>query len=302
MCCVQLNDATEQNKKLESQSKKVQARLQNLQRKYEYLMAHRGRESVVSEAQTAPPPKQDKPSLSSKSTKASTSPSGVKLMVLLLDWVTDCHLNSGLGDGSSQGVSLGLSPYTGSVQGRCSEVLPMLTEQLQLVSKVQKGLLIPLLKFIYLSLRLLDNSPQQHTLTSTMRRLGEEMYRDSGPQRGALDAPAASRVKTFVLFRSPCLHTRFLSTLIILSTISQADILAQALDCLHEDMRGEEGRELFLRYRALPVVLVLLRAAVGFCSGSPSTSCCRWPQNRCTLQRCAEMQTGGRGVSDRCNR
>ncbi|KAJ8252859.1 hypothetical protein GJAV_G00206380 [Gymnothorax javanicus] len=35
-------------------------------------MAHRGRESVVSEAQTAPPPKQDKPSLSSKSTRYSS--------------------------------------------------------------------------------------------------------------------------------------------------------------------------------------------------------------------------------------
>ncbi|XP_035250347.1 coiled-coil domain-containing protein 138-like isoform X1 [Anguilla anguilla] len=255
----QLNDVTEQNKKLESQSKKVQARLENLQRKYEYSMAHKGRESVLSKTQEPKPSKQDKPSLPAKPSKASTSPSGVKLLVLLLDWVTDCHLVSGQGDGPGQGAQQALPLYTGSIQERCSKVLPMLTEQLQLVPAVDKGLLIPLLKFIYLSLKQLDNSPQQLTLTSTMRRLGEEVYRGSGPQGGAFDAPVSTRTKASPLFKSPCLHTRFLSTLIILSTISQADILAQALDSLHDDLRSEEGRELFLQYRALPVVLAHLR-------------------------------------------
>ncbi|XP_061081427.1 coiled-coil domain-containing protein 138-like isoform X2 [Conger conger] len=255
----QLNDVTEQNKKLESQSRKVQARLENLQRKYEYSMAHKGRDSVMSKALETKPSKQDKASLPAKPSKASSSPGGVRLLVLLLDWVTDCHLGSGQGDGPGQGVLQAVPPYAGSVQERCSKVLPMLTEQLQLVPTVDKGLLIPLLKFIYLSLKQLDNSPQQLTLTSTMRRLGEEVYRGSGPQGAGLDAPPSTRNKGSPLFKSPCLHTRFLSTLIILSTISQADVLAQALDGLHDDLRSEEGRELFLRYRALPVVLAHLR-------------------------------------------
>ncbi|KAG9349363.1 hypothetical protein JZ751_027806 [Albula glossodonta] len=257
----QLNDLTEQNKKLETQSKKVQARLENLQRKYEYSMAHRGRGNKVQEPK---PTKQAKTSLPAKPSKSSSSPSGVKLLVLLLEWVSDCHLvPSEQSDGRrapGQRVPQAASLQTGSIQEKCSKVLPMLTEQLQLVPAVDTGLLVPLLKFIYWSLRQLDNSPQ-NTLTSTMRRIGEEVYRGTGLQGGCLDhlTTATAKAKTPVLFKSPCLHTRFLSTLIILSTISQADILAQALDSLHDDLRCEEGRELFLQYRALPVVLAHLR-------------------------------------------
>ncbi|KAJ8415154.1 hypothetical protein AAFF_G00008520 [Aldrovandia affinis] len=259
----QLNDITEQNRKLEGQSRKVQARLENLQRKNEYSMAQKGRENVAPKAQGAKPSKQDKTSLPTKPNKASASPSLVRLLVLLMDWILDCHLVPPAlapGDGKGapgQSVPQAGSLQTGSVQEKCSKVLPMLTEQLQLVPGVDAGLLVPLLKFIYWSLRQLDNTPQQNTLTSTMRRLGEEVYRGTGQLGGTFDP--STRIKTSALFKSPCLGTRFPSTLIVLSTINQADILAQALDSLHDDLRCEEGRELFLWYRALPVVLAHLR-------------------------------------------
>ncbi|KTF89712.1 hypothetical protein cypCar_00020120 [Cyprinus carpio] len=92
-------------------------------------------------------------------------------------------------------------------------------------------------------------SPLQHAvLTSTLRRLGEEV------SRGSRVAP---------LFKSSCLHTRFLCSLIIIKTISQVDVLAQAVEVLSGAVRTDEGQALFLEYQALPAVLALLR------SGSP---------------------------------
>uniref|UniRef100_A0A8C2PYZ3 Coiled-coil domain-containing protein 138 n=1 Tax=Cyprinus carpio TaxID=7962 RepID=A0A8C2PYZ3_CYPCA len=85
-------------------------------------------------------------------------------------------------------------------------------------------------------------------LTSTLRRLGEEV------SRGSRVAP---------LFKSSCLHTRFLCSLIIIKTISQVDVLAQAVEVLSGAVRTDEGQALFLEYQALPAVLALLR------SGSP---------------------------------
>uniref|UniRef100_A0A8C2JD61 Coiled-coil domain-containing protein 138 n=1 Tax=Cyprinus carpio TaxID=7962 RepID=A0A8C2JD61_CYPCA len=96
-------------------------------------------------------------------------------------------------------------------------------------------------------------SPQERcarhaVLTSTLRRLGEEV------SRGSRVAP---------LFKSSCLHTRFLCSLIIIKTISQVDVLAQAVEVLSGAVRTDEGQALFLEYQALPAVLALLR------SGSP---------------------------------
>ncbi|XP_036396755.1 coiled-coil domain-containing protein 138-like [Megalops cyprinoides] len=250
----QLSEVTEENRKLENQSKKVQARLENLQRKYGYSSVQKGRENVPPKAHESKPSRQDKFSVPSKSNKVSTNPSAVKLLVLLLDWVADSHLVPAREDDG-----WGAREQHVTLQEKCSKVLPMLTEQLQLVPAVDTGLLVPLLKFIYWSLRQLDSSPQHTTLTSTMRRLGEEVYRGTVQQGSALDPSASVRTKASSLFKSPSLHIRFLSTLIILKTITQADILAQALDSLHDDLRSEDGRSLFLQYSALPVVLGHLR-------------------------------------------
>ncbi|KAA0715358.1 Coiled-coil domain-containing protein 138 [Triplophysa tibetana] len=80
-------------------------------------------------------------------------------------------------------------------------------------------------------------------LTSTLRRLGEEVSRGGGKERRR-----SSRVCP--LFKSSCPHTRFLSSLIIIRS---------ALDVLWCDVRTDEGQQLFLQYHALSALLTLLR-------------------------------------------
>ncbi|XDV29912.1 hypothetical protein PO909_032941 [Leuciscus waleckii] len=241
----QINEVSEQNRKLECQSQKVQARLENLQRKYESFTTHRGRETAVPKAcKPENPP-------SKAAGKAAVPGPSVKLLAVLLDWVVDGQLVE-VRDGSNLTNTNTLRP---SLHERCAKALPVLVEHLHQSSVMESSLLLSLIRCIYCCLMLLERSTQHAVLTSTLRRLGEEV------SRGSCD-PARPRVCP--LFKSSCLHTRFLCSLIIIKTISQVDVLAQAVDVLACAVRTDEGQALFLEYQALPVVLVLLR---GGCPG-----------------------------------
>ncbi|XP_041940327.1 coiled-coil domain-containing protein 138-like isoform X1 [Alosa sapidissima] len=251
----QLTDLGEQKKKLEDQLKKVQARLQNLQRKYDYAVAHKGQGNVCPKIELKPsrPDKTDKTVPAVKLAKIPGSSTSGKLLALLLDWVLDSQLVQTVeGDGKSSPFLLDMPPSATSLHERCAKTLPVLTEQLQQATETHSPLQLLLLKVSYWSLRQLDQSSQT-PLTSTLRRLGEEMT------KGSLDPSVPSKSRPCPLFKTPCLHTRFLSTLIILKTISQVDTLAQALEALLVELRTEEGQALFLHYQALPVVSALLR-------------------------------------------
>lgn len=238
----QLNEVSEQNRKLECQSRKVQSRLENLQRKYE--STHRGRETSVPKASKP----ENLPSNKAASKAAVLGPS-VKLLAVLLDWVVDGQLAE-VRDGSNL---TGREPYATlrpSLHERCAKALPVLVEHLHQASAMDPSLLLSLLRCIYCCLMHLERSSQHSVLTSTLRRLGEEV------SRGSCD-PA--RPRGCPLFKSSCLHTRFLCSLIIIKTISQVDVLAQAVDVVSRAVRTDEGQALFLEYQALPAVLALLR-------------------------------------------
>ncbi|RXN17434.1 coiled-coil domain-containing protein 138 [Labeo rohita] len=245
---VQLNEVSEQNRKLECQSRKVQARLENLQRKYESFTTHRSRETSVPKASDPKPCKPERPQSNKAAGKAVAHGPSLKLLALLLDWLVDGQLME-VRDGTN------LSVPRPSPHERCARVLPMLVEQLHGAAAASSAvtesssssvLLLSVLRCIYCCLLRLERSSQHAVLTSTLRRLGEEVSRGSSP-----------------LFKSSCLHTRFLCSLIIIKTISQVDVLAQAVDVVSGAVRTDQGQALFLEYRALPAVLALLR------SGSP---------------------------------
>ncbi|XP_041115915.1 coiled-coil domain-containing protein 138-like [Polyodon spathula] len=138
-------------------------------------------------------------------------------------------------------------------------MLPLLTEQFHLMPAINSKLHVLLVQFIYLTLRQLEIGTQQTSLTSTLRRLGKEICRGS-PESPEEQANIAKQ-KSAIFFKSPNLRIRFLSMLIVLKTISQADYLAQAFYTLHKDLKSDEGKALFLEYQALPVVLNHLRTS-----------------------------------------
>ncbi|XP_040057755.2 coiled-coil domain-containing protein 138 isoform X2 [Gasterosteus aculeatus] len=271
----QLNEVNEQNKKLESQSKRVQARLENLQRKYEHSTGHRvlPKTSVKSTVCNKASKKKTTADSGKPSTRRCSDPTRPKLLTLLLDWVVDGQTLSPAAGSGGKGVSrCGLPPEL-VLNERCLTVLPLLADQLQHAPLSEADLLLNLLRLIHWALRRLDSSTQHVALSATLRRIGEEASKPAawltGPDSEEADRPgppteaAGGASRRWPLSCSPCPHTRILSTLIILRTVTQADVLAQALEALRTELMSEESRGLFIHYGGVCVLLSVLRAGRG---------------------------------------
>ncbi|XP_045299690.1 coiled-coil domain-containing protein 138 isoform X5 [Leopardus geoffroyi] len=223
----QLNEVSEENKKMEIQAKRVQARLDNLQ--------------VPLNAQV------------------------YELLTVFMDWISDHHLSKLKSEESGMDGEKPLLKFASQrndIQEKCIKLLPVITEQLQWMPFVNAKLHQPFVKFIYWSLRQLDAGTQHSTMTSTLRRLGEDIFKGvvtKGIQDNSLDHSVENKPKTAAFFKSSNLPLRFLSTLIVLKTVTQADYLAQAFDSLCLDLKTDEGKILFLEYQAVPVILNHLR-------------------------------------------
>ncbi|XP_027477854.1 coiled-coil domain-containing protein 138 isoform X6 [Zalophus californianus] len=259
----ELNEVSEENKKMEIQAKRVQARLDNLQRKYEFMTIQRlkGNSHAANEMKSL---KQDKVPVS-KTHKVPLNTQVYELLTVFMDWISDHHLSKIKSEESGmhgEKPLLKFASQRNDIQGKCIKLLPVMTEQLQWMPFVNMKLHEPFVKFIYWSLRQLDAGTQHSTMTSTLRRLGEDIFKGvvtKGIQDNSLEHSVDSKPKTAAFFKSSNLPLRFLSTLIVLKTVTQADYLAQAFDSLCLDLKADEGKVLFLEYQALPVILNHLR-------------------------------------------
>ncbi|XP_040831443.1 coiled-coil domain-containing protein 138 isoform X3 [Ochotona curzoniae] len=259
----QLNEVSEENRKMEIQAKRVQARLDNLQRKYEFMTVQRLKGSAHA-AQEARSVKQEKAAVP-RTYKAPLNGQVYELLAVFMDWISDHHLSklkheeSGM-DGEKS--LLKFASQRNEIQEKCVKLLPVMTEQLQWMPFVNVKFHEPFVKFIYWSLRQLDAGTQHATMTSTLRRLGEDIFKGvviKGIQENSLENSVENKPKTAAFFKSSSLPLRFLSTLIVLKTVTQADYLAQAFDSLCLDLKTDEGKTLFLEYQAVPVILNHLR-------------------------------------------
>ncbi|NXG83978.1 CC138 protein, partial [Stercorarius parasiticus] len=144
------------------------------------------------------------------------------------------------------------------------QLLPIAAEQLQWMPFVNPKLHMPVLKFIYWTIRQLDSGIQHATMTSTIRRLGEDIFKgivSKGNPHSSSEQATESKSKSAAFFKSSCMPLRFLSTLIVLRTVTQVDYLAQAFDSLRIDLKTDEGKALFVEYQSVPVVLSHLKVS-----------------------------------------
>uniref|UniRef100_UPI0010A0056A coiled-coil domain-containing protein 138-like n=1 Tax=Podarcis muralis TaxID=64176 RepID=UPI0010A0056A len=140
--------------------------------------------------------------------------------------------------------------------------LPLVAEQFQWMPFVNPDLHMHVVKFIYWAIRQLDGGTQYATMTSTMRRLGEDLFKGVVPKGCQYISPEHTtdpKPKSAAFFKSSNLPLRLVSTLIIIKTVTQADYLAQAFDSLCVDLKTDEGKALFLDYQAVPIILSHIR-------------------------------------------
>ncbi|XP_071991923.1 coiled-coil domain-containing protein 138 isoform X2 [Engystomops pustulosus] len=248
----QLNEVSEQNKKLESQARKVQSRLENLQRKQSFLTVQKSKE-IAQIVQLPKPQNVEKKPVSIKP-KVFNNIQVYKLVTILMDWLSESESNRG----RDNSLPMDKLP-TNYLQEKSAKVLPVIVEQFQWMPLVNSKLHYSFMRFSYWTLRQLDNRTQS-TLTSTIRRLGEETF------KGVIYHPGEESVledkpRSVAFFKSNNFPLRFISTLVILKTVTQVDYLAQALDSLCMDLKSDEGRSLFLEFQAVPVVVDLLHVS-----------------------------------------
>ncbi|XP_067151353.1 coiled-coil domain-containing protein 138 isoform X4 [Apteryx mantelli] len=212
----QLSDVSELNKKLEGQARKVQARLENLQRKHEFLTVQKSKD-ICQVVQQSKPVKQEKETVASKIAKIPLNLQVYELLTVLMDWISDQHLSKiKIQEEREDSHKLLFTQNSKKTyaQEKCRKLLPVVAEQLQWMPFVNPKLHMPVIKFIYWSIRQLDTGMQHAAMTSTMRRLGEEVFKGVA-----------------------------------------TDYLAQAFDSLCIDLKTDEGKSLFLEYQCVPVIL-----------------------------------------------
>ncbi|XP_054534700.1 coiled-coil domain-containing protein 138 isoform X9 [Pan troglodytes] len=185
----QLNEASEENRKIDIQAKRVQARLDNLQRKYEFMTIQRlkGSSHAVHEMKSL---KQEKAPVS-KTYKVPLNGQVYELLTVFMDWISDHHLSK-------------VKHEESGMDGKK-----------------------PQLKFASQRNDIQEKCVKHSTMTSTLRRLGEDIFKgvvtkgiqDSSPQHSVENKP-----KTAAFFKSSNLPLRFLSTLIVLKTVTQESL------------------------------------------------------------------------------
>ncbi|XP_036926417.1 coiled-coil domain-containing protein 138 isoform X6 [Sturnira hondurensis] len=223
----QLNEISEENRKMEIQAKRVQARLDNLQRKYEFMTMQRlkGNSHVAHETKSLI---QKVPV--SKTCKVPLNAQVYELLTIFMDWISDYYLSKLKSEGSEMGSEspvLKFASQRNDIQEKCVKLLPVMTEHLQWMPFVNSKLHEPFLKFIYWSLRQLEAGTLHSTMTSTLRRLGEVIFKGvvtKGIQDNSSEYSMENKPKTASFFRSSNLPLRFLSTLIVLKTVTQESL------------------------------------------------------------------------------
>lgn len=270
-----------QHEKLEKQSLSVQARLTNLQRKQDF--EQRTRDADLPHPQCVAVPKakptgttagtldqsaEDREKLKTVKSEKVASAAAYELLSTLLDWVSDSQLRFTIIDNMLKPVDRVASQEV--LQEKVFKVLPVLVDMLKEFPGNNIKLCLPCLQFTYWSLVHIDKAqgPQKSNLSSTMRRLGEELYRsktvrfyDTDPYavNDAVTPVKMDKNKKGIYFRSSNLHVRLLSSLIILRTLSQVDLLAHVFDVLKADLKFDMAKELFLYYQGTTVVLQFLK-------------------------------------------
>ncbi|XP_070554415.1 coiled-coil domain-containing protein 138-like isoform X2 [Ptychodera flava] len=266
----QVAELKEKNKKLETQVDSVQSRLTNLQRKQEFADRHTDIENI-------PPPNlmkskqsqkgllESKP-ISTRKTKHSSAMYDV--VTILMEWVSDIHLRPYCLQKPMQTPET--LPSSILTQDRCIKILPSLVEILHSLPQGSYKMQLPLLQYIYWSIQTIEHeqSNQKTILTSTYRRLGEELYRptlakhveiDNNPLDLAQSSNQSEKSIPNIFFKSADLSVRFLSSLIILKTLTQVDSLAHTFDVLKNDLKTDQAKELFMHYQGTSVILPFMR-------------------------------------------
>ncbi|XP_078370082.1 coiled-coil domain-containing protein 138-like [Oculina patagonica] len=267
----QISDLEQQNRKLETQALSVQHRLANLQRKNEFLQRGSKPEDKQIEMQRNNKlTSHGKEEVATKSVSFSQNKVNFSAMfevlAVLLEWTSEAHLQKmPTFQDSPQGrlQEQQLDFPSALVHEKCLKILPGMSDILGSLPSVNPRVQQPCLQFTYWSVVFMEQTvhgSQRTALASTLRHIGEELYK---PQVTKVSeegmTPKSEKQKLDIYFHSPNVAVRILSSLIILKTLSRVDYLAHVFDVLKTDLKDDVGKQIFLTYEGVNVVLSYMK-------------------------------------------
>ncbi|XP_046853391.1 coiled-coil domain-containing protein 138-like [Xenia sp. Carnegie-2017] len=249
----------DQNRFLESQTLSLQQRLNNLVRKNEYEAKKQkeAKSDKMADGKVLLTEKNNNDTFLRMSSSSKLSVSGIlDVLSCLFIWISDFQLDA-------RKLTSELETPNEAVYGKCFKILPPLADLLSYLPAVNPNCVHPLLKFIYSVIFYMENSPQgtqKPLLLSTLRRIGEELYKPEITKLADNRTETKKRRnKAQIYIHSSNLEERMLSALIILKTLTQADYLSHTFDILKCDLREEQGKRLFLDDNGLQVILLFMK-------------------------------------------
>lgn len=268
----QITDLEQQNKKLETQALSVQHRLANLQRKNEFLQrgTRQDERQIEKQRNTSKLSSQGKEEAATKSVSFSQNKvnfSGLfEVLAVLLEWTSDTHLqNMPTFRHSPQGKlqEQQLDFPSALVHEKCLKILPGMSDILSYLPSINPRVQQPCLQFTYWCIVYMEQTvqgSQRTAFASTLRHIGEELFK---PQVTKVaeegSTPKSDRHKTEIYFHSPNIAVRILSSFIILKTLARVDYLAQVFDVLKTDLKDDVGKQIFLTYEGVNVILSYMK-------------------------------------------
>ncbi|XP_069924771.1 coiled-coil domain-containing protein 138 isoform X3 [Oryctolagus cuniculus] len=219
----QLNEVSEENRKMEIQAKRVQARLDNLQRKYEFMTVQRlkGNPHAAHEMKSL------------KQEKVPASKTYKEWNRLLCAGHVE-FFSSALYHAISRLFLCSAVLHCAPLNGQVYELLTVFMDWISdhHLSKLKHEESVtdgekPLPKFTSQRNGIQEKCVKHATMTSTLRRLGEDIFKGvviKGIQENSLEQSVENKPKAAAFFKSSNLPLRFLSTLIVLKTVTQESL------------------------------------------------------------------------------
>ncbi|KAM7440536.1 hypothetical protein ABFA07_010227 [Porites harrisoni] len=269
----QITDLEQQNRRLETQALSVQSRLANLQRKNEILQRNtKPDDKQLEKSRSIKLMSEGKEGTNTSAKSVSFSQNKVnfsglfEVLSVLLEWTSESHLQRvPTFQDSPQGrlQEQQLDFPSALVHEKCLKILPGMSDILSYIPSMNPRVQQPCLQFTYWSVVFMEQTvqgSQRTALASTLRHIGEELYRPQVTKVAEEGAtPKGERHKADIYFHSPNIAVRILSSLIILKTLSRVDYLAQVFDVLKTDLKDDVGKQIFLTYEGVNVVLSYMK-------------------------------------------
>jgi len=240
----------EKIKRYEEKQTALQNRITNLQRKNEILNEQTQQQSSISSSSVV-----NKHVKNHKLKPSSQTPAFYESFSTLLSWISNVHIKSSVESllkvKQSQLLSTEHDVNIEVTNDNCIKIIISLPSILAQISLLDDKLQIAFLQFVYWSILHLHltQSSLRFTHAATYRRIGEELYNLKSIKCTKSDEDQHSFV------RSLNIQIRLLSSLIIIHTVTQADLIAQVYRLLTAELRNEMVKDIFLRLHGTVILL-----------------------------------------------